>query len=219
MENRAFRNKQDSYYNIEKSGIVQMIPEGPNIILDLGCAAGRLGRKLRQLNKACELVGIEIYGPAAEEAAKYYDLVHRGDIEELKLHYKEYFDFVICGDILEHLREPWKVVTKIHEWLKDGGCLISSIPNIRYWRVLRDLLILGKLEYTEAGILDVTHLRFFTRYTFLEMLRKAGFSIDYHEMVIYGKKQDAFNKMTFGIFKEFMGSQIRVLAKKVDNKS
>ena len=61
MENPAFTDKDNRYYNIEKSRMVSLIPEGPNVILDLGCATGRLGRKLRELNKTTELVGVEIY--------------------------------------------------------------------------------------------------------------------------------------------------------------
>lgn len=215
MENKAFKNKDDRYYNIEKSRMVPFFPQGPNVVLDLGCATGRLGRKLRELNKACELVGVEIFEPAAEEAKKHYDALYLGDLECLTLPYKEYFDFVICGDILEHLRQPEEIVKKIHIWLKEGGILISSIPNIRYWRILRDLVIFGKWEYCEVGILDNTHLRFFTRQSFLKLLEKFNFSVIYNEMLIGGKKQSFFNKITFGIFEEFLASQIMVLAKKL----
>lgn len=215
MENPFFRDAGDSYYNsAAKNRIVSLIPLGPNVILDLGCAAGRLGRKLRELNKAAELIGVEIYSPVAEKASKYYNCVYQGDIESLYLDYEEYFDFVICGDILEHLRDPWSVVCKIYKWLKPGGVMIASIPNIRYWRVLRDLLIFGKWEYSEAGIMDKTHLRFFTRNTFLKMVKQANFEIHKIIWVINGKKQNFFNKITFGAFQEFMGSQIVVLAVK-----
>lgn len=214
MENKAYTDQTDTYYNIEKSRLVPFFPDGPNIILDIGCASGRLGKKLRDLNKASELIGIEIFPLAADEAAKYYNKVYRNDIESLILPYKEYFDFVICGDILEHLRDPWTLLDRIHEWLKPNGLLISSIPNIRYWRIIKDLLVYGKWDYVEAGILDNTHLRFFTRNTFQKMQEKANFEIIHNEMIIYGKKQNFLNMITFSVLEEFLGSQVLTISKK-----
>lgn len=215
MENKAFTSQTDSYYNMEKTRMVPFFPDGPNIILDIGCANGRLGKKLRDLNKASELIGIEIFPPAADEAAKYYDKVYRSDIESLILPYKEYFDFVICGDILEHLRDPWTLLDRIRGWLKPNGILISSIPNIRYWRIIKDLMVYGKWDYVEAGILDNTHLRFFTRSTFQKMQKKANFDIIHSQMIIHGKKQNFFNMITFSILDEFLGSQILTVSKKI----
>ena len=214
MENKAFTNQTDGYYNIEKRRMVTFFPDGPNIVLDIGCANGRLGKKLRVLNKASELIGVEIFPPAADEAAKFYDKVYRNDIESLILPYKEYFDFVICGDILEHLRDPWTLLDRIRGWLKPNGSLISSIPNIRYWRIIKDLMIYGKWDYVEAGILDNTHLRFFTRRTIQKMHKKANFEIIHSQMIIHGKKQNFFNMITFSILDEFWGSQILTVAKK-----
>jgi 2-polyprenyl-3-methyl-5-hydroxy-6-metoxy-1,4-benzoquinol methylase len=214
MENIFFIDKDAYYYNFEKFLIAALIPEGPNKVLDIGCATGRLGRKLRASNKAGEMVGVEIFAPAAEEAAKYYDKVYQGDIEMLDMPYDKYFDYVVCGDILEHLCDPWATVRKVHLWLKDEGILLSSIPNIRYWRILRDLIVHGKWEYTNAGILDNTHLRFFTRSTFFSLLRDAQFTVLDHDIWIGGKKQALFNRLTCGMLKEFLGSQVMVKAKK-----
>jgi 2-polyprenyl-3-methyl-5-hydroxy-6-metoxy-1,4-benzoquinol methylase len=214
MENKAFTDKNDRYYNMDKVRFVQFIREGPNKILDLGCASGKLGRELRGLNKASEIVGAEIFEQAALEAAKYYDKVYLGDIEQIGLDYKDYFDYVICGDILEHLRDPWTMLNKIFDWLKKDAIFISSIPNIRYWRILKDLIILGKWDYTEAGILDKTHLRFFTKRTYIEMIITSKFTITYNEMWLNSKKKRFLNRCTLGIFEELLGSQIMVVAKK-----
>jgi 2-polyprenyl-3-methyl-5-hydroxy-6-metoxy-1,4-benzoquinol methylase len=216
MENKSITKKDASYYNFEKSRIAALIPEGSHRILDIGCAAGRLGRKLRASNKAVELVGVEIFAEAAEEASKYYDRVYQWDIELLEMPYNGHFDFVICGDILEHLHDPWRMVGKILTWLKPGGHLITSVPNIRYWRILRDLMIYGKWEYVADGILDNTHLRFFTKSSFVKLMREQGFKIEYEAMVINGKKQNLFNRLTFGMFAEFLGSQVMVSGRKLD---
>ncbi len=217
MQNKSWTDKSSAYYNSEKIKMHSLIPDGPNIVLDLGCATGKLGRKLRELNKASVLVGAELFKPAADEAAKYYDIVYQGDIEMLNLTYNDYFDVVICGDILEHLRDPWRIVDNIYTWLKNGGILVTSIPNIRYWRILRDVILHGKWEYTDAGILDNTHLRFFTRRSFIKLLRNAKFQVLDQQMVIHGPKQNLFNKISFSLFEEFMGSQFMVLAKKANS--
>ncbi len=214
MENASHKDPRDRYYNFEKNQIIILIPEGPHVVLDLGCATGKLGRKLLSLNKATEMVGVEIFEPAAEEAAQYYTKVYCGDLESLNIDYNDYFDYVICGDILEHLRDPWKTLDRIRGWLKEDGNLIASIPNVRYWRVLADLMIFGKWNYVEAGILDNTHLRFFTRSTFLQTLTQANFEIVKHEMWVSGRKKRLANTLTLGLFEEFLGSQIMVVAKK-----
>jgi 2-polyprenyl-3-methyl-5-hydroxy-6-metoxy-1,4-benzoquinol methylase len=217
MENRSFKNKNDWYYNLFKDKLASLIPDGHNVILDLGCATGQLGYNLRKLNKAHELVGVEIFKEAADHASKYYEKVFCGDIEQINLNYEGYFDFVICADILEHLRDPWNALRRIHGCLKDDGHILISIPNVRYWRVLRNLIFRGLWEYVDAGILDNTHLRFFTRKSFLKMLEEAGFNIQYNKFDINGVKHNLFNKVTFRVFEEFMGTQIIVMARKKES--
>jgi 2-polyprenyl-3-methyl-5-hydroxy-6-metoxy-1,4-benzoquinol methylase len=159
-------------------------------------------------------VGVEIFQPAADEAGKYYDKVYVADIETLQLPYRKYFDYVVCGDILEHLRDPMVTLERIHEWLKDGGNLLVTVPNIRYWRILRDLVFLGKWEYVDAGILDNTHMRFFTRRSILNILQRSSFSIIHYEMMIVGVKHKLANKTTLGLLKEVFAPQIMIVAKK-----
>lgn len=196
-----------------KVEFLPLIAERPNIILDMGCGAGQLGRKLREMNKVSEMIGVELFAPAAAEAAKYYDKVYQDNVESLTLPYSDYFDYVICGDILEHLIDPWEMVDRIYKMLKKDGALICSIPNIRYWKITKDLVLTGRWNYTDKGILDSTHLRFFTKSTFFEMLHNANYRITWQEMSIPGKKKYA-NLLTFGIFSEFLATQIKVMAKK-----
>ena len=215
MKNPAFQNPGDQYYMQEKRFLFPLIPDGPNVLLDLGCAAGQVGKALRESHKAAEIVGVEIFEPAAAEARKLYKEVHVGDIEDMKLGYDKYFDIVLCGDILEHLREPAKVLRQIHGWLKDGGRLVCSVPNIRYWKIWRALIFRGEWEYTGDGILDQTHLRFFTTKSFTRMIANASFEVERTDVRIHwGPKQLAFNRLTRGAFKEFLGYQILVSARK-----
>jgi 2-polyprenyl-3-methyl-5-hydroxy-6-metoxy-1,4-benzoquinol methylase len=142
-------------------------------------------------------------------------MVHVGDIEEMNLDYDECFDLVICGDVLEHLRDPGNVLRQIHRWLKDGGRVLCCLPNVRYWRIWRNLIFKGDWRYTSDGIMDQTHLRFFTTKSFKRMLTEASFVVEREEMrIAVGPKHRLFNRMTMGAFQEFLGFQMLFLARK-----
>lgn len=213
MKFPAKRDPDSSYYNNLKMWMVDYIPNGPNVILDIGCATGRLGKILRESKKADKIVGIEIYGNIAKLAEAYYDKVIVGDVENVEMNYEHYFDYVICGDILEHLRDPWHLLKNIRKWLKVSGVILITIPNMRYWQILLDLAVRGDLEYKDAGILDITHLRFFTRKSFSKILTESGYIIDSSEMMIEGMKKCTINKITCRIFEEFFGPQILFIAR------
>jgi O-antigen biosynthesis protein len=208
MQNTAFQDKDSEYYTRDKAWMLPLIKEGPNRILDLGCASGRVGHHLLERGKAREMIGAEIFAPAAEEAAKLYNKVFVGDVEEMAFDYVDYFDYVICGDILEHLKNPYKVVLKISTMLKQGGSLLVCVPNVRNFRVLKSLIFRGQWEYVSSGILDRTHLRFFTRRSCRRMLEEAGLRVYHEEMIVYGPKKKLANHATLGLFREFLATQV-----------
>src|ERR1700751_1320663 len=105
MQNTAFKQKDSHYYVRFKWWMLPHIKDGPNAVMDLGCASGVMGEKLLKAGKAAEVQGVEIFEGAAEEASKHYKKVYVGDIEEMELDFEEQFDFAICGDILEHLKD------------------------------------------------------------------------------------------------------------------
>lgn len=207
MQDTAFQAKDSEYYTHDKGWMIPFIKEGPNVIFDLGCASGRLGQRLLESGRASQMFGVEIFEAAAREAS-YYTKVHVGDIEVLDIQYPATFDYVICGDILEHLKDPYKVMKRIHGWLKPGGSVLVCVPDVRNFRVLRDLIFRGDWEYVSSGILDATHLRFFTRKSSRRMLQDAGFEVYHSQMVIYGPKKKCFNACTLGLFKEFLATQV-----------
>ena len=139
--------------------------------------------------------------------ATAYKKVHVGDLEEMRLDYHESFDYVICGDILEHLKDPYRVVRQLVIWLKPGGSLFVCVPNVRHYHVLADLVFRGKWEYVSAGVMDRTHLRFFTASSCRQMLSDAGLEVYHEQMIIEGPKKTFFNRATCGLFSEFLGAQ------------
>jgi len=208
MQNTAFQDKDSEYYTRDKAWMLPLIKAGPNTILDLGCASGRVGQKLLNTGRATELIGAEIFPAAAEEAAKIYNKVYIGDVEAMAFDYENHFDYVICGDILEHLKDPYTMVRRISSMLKPGGSLLVCVPNVRNFRVLKNLLLHGEWEYVSSGILDSTHLRFFTRRSCRRMLEEAGLQVYHEQMILYGPKKNLFDRATFGGFKEFLATQV-----------
>lgn len=170
--NRTMQN----YYTCARPEIQEMVSASSQRILDVGCAAGSLGAALKTRQQA-ELWGVEFVAGAAELAAQKLDRVIPGTIEDsLTLLPDGYFDTIICSDVLEHLVNPWQVLAALKTKLASGGELIASIPNIRHWSVIRGLLE-GHWQYRDAGILDRTHLRFFTRNDILDLFSSANFEL------------------------------------------
>jgi len=199
--------KSPDYYNCLKWWMLPLIKDGPNIVMDLGCATGRLGARLLEVGKAREVYGVEFFDAAAAEASRVYKKVYVGDVETLDIDFEGIFDYVICGDILEHLRDPYTMSSRIYRWLKPNGAVFVCLPNVRNYHLLRDLVFRGKWEYTSAGIMDRTHLRFFTKSSLRKMLEDAKFNVYHEQMIVEGKKKTLFNRFTFGLFDEFLAAQ------------
>jgi len=168
--------KEDGYYSMGRPELLPLIPETAMRILDVGCGEGMLGELLRQRG-AKEVIGIEKDPLAAGNARKRLNQVIEGDVETLvpRLHHG-YFDIIICADVLEHLVDPWGVLKRLAQCISHGGYLVSSIPNSRYLALI-DHLVNGHWTYQSSGLLDKTHLRFFTLSEINDMFSNAGFSI------------------------------------------
>jgi len=213
-------SKDKSYYSWTRSELVELVEIGDNKVLDIGCGVGNVGAALKKENKAVEVVGVELVPEIAEIAAEKLDKVICGDIEKIDLQFPQgYFDYVIAGDLLEHLNDPWKMVDKIYFYLKNKGCVIASIPNIRNWRIVRDIAFKGEWKYQPAGgILDDTHLRFFTKKSIFEMFKNSKFSeikiLPIFKITKEKNKSILMNMLTLGISEEFFAFTYVIIAKK-----
>lgn len=165
-----------SYYSHSRPEVARLVPRAAKKILDVGCGAGALGLEL--LNRQdCELYGIECNSFVGSLAKNYYARVDIADIEQFDFPYeKDFFDCILLADVLEHLKNPWQIVKELSHYLKPSGSLICSIPNITHAEALFPLL-LGKWDYVDAGILDRTHLRFFTPQTVQSLFPSDTFQI------------------------------------------
>ena len=153
--------------------ILYKLPKG-NCILDVGTARGFLGQRL--VGNGYYMVGIERDHGSGKIACKYYDEFLIADVESTPFCFTRKFDAIVLADILEHVREPLDVVIQLRPWMRDRGKIIISVPNVANIYV-RFSLLLGKFDYTERGILDETHVRFFTWESINTLLRKASLSV------------------------------------------
>jgi len=147
-------------------------------VIDFGCATGYFSQLLTK--KGCKVTGIEINSEAAKVAEQYCEQTIVADLDRTSLTEilpNQLFDVAIFGDILEHLRDPWRVLEETRKLLDSDGYVVASIPNIAHGAICLALLQ-GKFEYTELGILDNTHLRFFTRKTVEDLFERSGYFID-----------------------------------------
>ncbi|HET8566538.1 MAG TPA: class I SAM-dependent methyltransferase [Solirubrobacterales bacterium] len=152
--------------------VVRLVGEGMRV-LELGPATGYMSRAM--VRRGCSVVGIELDPAMAEQASAVCDRVIVGDIDELDLEQElgeERFDAVVAADVLEHLKDPLAALIRLRRFLQPDGYFVLSVPNVAHGSV-RLALLSGHFDYREAGLLDSTHLRFFTRESFEQLLDEA----------------------------------------------
>ena len=165
------------YYGYARQEIQDLVSRKAKKILDIGCGFGAFGKELKNRQK-CYVAGIEYAPEAADKAETVLDRVYTGDAAKIIPQIqKNSFDTVIMADFLEHVANPETILSEVKRILSPKGKVVLSIPNVRHWSVIKDLLE-GRWEYREAGILDKTHLRFFTWQSILSLLNSADYHID-----------------------------------------
>jgi 2-polyprenyl-3-methyl-5-hydroxy-6-metoxy-1,4-benzoquinol methylase len=162
--------------------ILARVPEGANV-LDVGAWTGAHGDWLAR-RRGATVDGVELNRDAAVEARGYREMLV-GSIEDpgLRERIGSGYDAVLFLDVLEHLVDPEAVLRAAREWLAPGGVVLCSIPNVAHWRV-RLALLRGRFDYEDSGLLDRTHLRWFTRRTARELVRGAGYELTWEDAVV-----------------------------------
>ena len=146
-------------------------------VLDVGCATGYIAEAL--VRRGCRVTGIETNPEAAKQAEEHCNRIIIGDVENLNLEEelgKESFEVIIFGDVLEHLKNPLETLRRFKPFLRPEGYVVASLPNVAHGSV-RLALMQGKFQYQPLGLLDYTHLRFFTRESLEQLFNEAGFTV------------------------------------------
>lgn len=171
--------RQTPAHSQHNPDLLKFIPSESRRLIEVGCSSGALAREYKKIFPEASYIGIEIDLDYAELARQYCDKCFAIDIESAT---EDFWNSVtdrdcwIFGDTLEHLRDPWKILGKIAKSMTKGGHVVACIPNMQHWSVQARLSV-GDLRYQDNGLLDRTHLRWFTRQTMIEMFEAAGFKV------------------------------------------
>jgi SAM-dependent methyltransferase len=171
----AYDAKAAGYFASARRGWIDPMPANPRLaVLELGCGSGATGALALSQGKCGAWVGIERHGPAASAAAAVLSEVIVGDVDSLHLPYAEAsFDLLLMGEVLEHLPDPEATLRRLVRFLKPGGQALASTPNIGHWRIVGRLLV-GRFDYEAQGVMDRTHLKWFTPRSLKRAFEQAG---------------------------------------------
>src|SRR5208283_3265835 len=206
----------DYYHSSFREEMLKYIPLDANKILEVGCGEGLFLSYLKE-NRNPETWGVEMYNQAAEIASKVADKVLNGDFNLL---YKDlpthYFDCVVFNDVLEHFSDPWMALSNVKQLLSKNGVIVASIPNFRYIGNMTEIITTADFKYVEeGGILDKTHLRFFTSKSIYRFFDECGYEVICQEGLRPCKswKEKLFIFLSFGFFKDMRYKQYANVAK------
>lgn len=209
---------RDEYHALVRPDVLSLVPEGARNVLDVGGGIGASSAFLKTTGKVSSAVVIDL---VADNCLPEIDAAYSGSLEDPALLEKVRqeqggFDVILCLDVLEHLSDPWEIIRQCHSLLNPGGVIVASIPNIRNYRVLIPLIFQGRFNYAERGLLDKTHLRWFVRDTAIALMTSSGLKLDHAEGRYYGRKKDLLNKITLGLFRNFIYLQYFIRVRRDD---
>jgi SAM-dependent methyltransferase len=170
------------YQDYVNPGLFPLFTSPPRRVLELGCAGGMFGAALKQKYPDATVVGIEAGRAAAARAATRIDRVICARLETVDFAGEGLgageFDTVIAADVLEHVANPWDLLLRLRPLLAPGAQVIASIPNVRNLWLLTRALADGRWEYTDRGLLDITHVRFFTLFEIRRLFEETGYAVE-----------------------------------------
>ena len=168
----------EHYTELPRPEVVPYLPDAVQSAVDVGCGQGGFGPTLRARYPDARLMGIEATATASELASvgHGFDEVLQGYFPDVLHGRDDRFDLITFNDVLEHIVDPWALVAGLHDRLTPGGHVVATIPNVQYIYNLTSLMA-GNWEYEDQGILDRTHVRFFTKATSISLFSDHGFDV------------------------------------------
>lgn len=208
------------YFESDRPEMLRFITNEPKISLEVGCREATHSKLLKEKLQIKETWGIEpeknekMILQAKANLDNFISDYLTSDTKDLP---NNYFDLVIFNDVLEHMYDPWDILIQTKELLNDDGIVIISLPNIRHKSILKKLIFNDSFEYQEEGLLDITHIRFFTKKTMIKMLEDCGYEIIKIESLVQEKmklRKRFFNFISNNKFKTMDVFQFGITAKK-----
>lgn len=212
-----YLNKDQRYFGHARPEMVDILPSSAATILDIGCSCGQFGKLAKDTrSQITEVWGIELHRDSALRAESALDHVVVGGVPEAFEKVPDrYFDCLTFNDVLEHIADPEAVLTAAKAKLKPGGYIVTSIPNIREFNTLWNLVFRKQWEYTDSGILDRTHVRFFTQSSIRNMFQRLGYEVEYLQGINRNWRRwpRLFNLLTLGCMSDTLYLQFACRAK------
>ncbi len=172
--------RQTPAHDSVNSDLLRLVPAGVRHLVDVGCAHGAMARAVRAISPATTVTGIDIDPDYVEVARAHCNVAIAADIESMSAtEFKRLADADcwVFGDCLEHLRDPWGLLRRVRQAIPADGCVLVCLPNAQHWSV-QWRLATGNFRYEDSGLMDRTHIRWFTRTTMLEMFALTGWQVN-----------------------------------------
>lgn len=172
-----YGSKQTEYFHGLRRDMIDRLPVVPLSFLEIGCGSGANAAYARETGRYAAYVGVELFPDAAEAAAAQMDQIIVGDIETLQIEttYAP-FDVLVMSEVLEHLVDPWTVLRRLRTLLRPGAAVFASSPAVSHHSVIR-MLLDGRWDLQDAGVMDRTHLRWFTPSSYAQMFRDCSYQV------------------------------------------
>lgn len=214
MKNFYSTKAAEDYFSHSRPEMLPFVPKDAIRVLDVGCGRGAFGRLLKH-QRALEVIGVELDDQSAMFARQALDKVYCVSVDSFDFQGDGLFDCIVFNDVLEHLEDPWSVLSRAKLALSPGGRIVISLPNVRFYPVLYELLKEGNWKYRESGVLDKTHLRFFTKKSMLDMLASVGLEVElisglnWQQIPLFVR---VLNRMSGGNLHDFCYPQFAIVA-------
>lgn len=209
------------YFTNQRPEMMQFLPPKIERVLEIGCGEGIFGETLKNRSK-CEVWGVEPDSDSIEGAEKRLDKVLHGLFEDVADAIPDgHFDLLVCNDVIEHMADPELFLKTVSAKLTTDAHMVVSLPNIRYFKSLWQLVALKRWRYTDSGVMDRTHLRFFTKWTIKDLFESNGFRF---KKLMGINKSRSFKPvpwilLTLGYFSDIAYSQYGMLVQRSPNSS
>jgi 2-polyprenyl-3-methyl-5-hydroxy-6-metoxy-1,4-benzoquinol methylase len=216
MPSTGYANKSATYFGYGRPEMLPFVPSAATHILEIGCGQGEFAANLKA-QRTVHVTGIEPFASAASIAKSRLDRVLPLDVNPAiaELHGQQ-FGCIVCNDVLEHLVDPWDTLTRLRPLIAPGGLLVASIPNMRFMPVLKGLVLHGEWRYVDAGVMDRTHLRFFTRKSMRTMFEESGYQVVHMQginPIEWPWKFGLMNRLALGAFNDARFQQYACVVK------
>jgi 2-polyprenyl-3-methyl-5-hydroxy-6-metoxy-1,4-benzoquinol methylase len=179
IEDLSSMKNNPAYYHQSRPEMLALIPPDTTAVLDVGCGSGGFGLGVRERLPECRICGIELFPEVASRVPSVYEKIWVGNVTDVLTEIAEsQFDVIVFNDLLEHLVDPYSCLKSCQRLLSPRGKILASIPNMRFWPALSDLVFQADWRYRDAGVMDETHLRFFTQKSIRRMFDECGYDVE-----------------------------------------